>query len=134
MAAARSPEQRKQRDALKAQIEELRRALDGIKASGKDVYAHADALVMMRTLALAAGASRISVTPTAIMMVTGFNAESPYVRGLLDARGLLVKSGTIVDATILNAPSSTKNGPTRRSKKGKPPSSPTARRNSPLEA
>ena len=71
-----------------AQIEELRRALDGIKASGKDVYAHADALVMMRTLALAAGASRISVTPTAIMMVTGFNAESPYVRGLLDAIGV----------------------------------------------
>lgn len=31
------------------------------------------------------------------------------VRGLLDAKGLLVKAGTIVDATILNAPSSTKN-------------------------
>ncbi len=31
------------------------------------------------------------------------------VRGLLEARGLLVKSGTIVDATILSAPSSTKN-------------------------
>jgi IS5 family transposase len=32
------------------------------------------------------------------------------VRGLLEARGLLVTSGTIVDATILHAPSSTKNG------------------------
>jgi len=31
------------------------------------------------------------------------------VRGLLEARGLLVKSGTIVDATMLSAPSSTKN-------------------------
>lgn len=31
------------------------------------------------------------------------------VRGLLEARGLLVKAGTIVDATILEAPSSTKN-------------------------
>lgn len=31
------------------------------------------------------------------------------VRGLLEAKGLLLKSGTIVDATILNAPSSTKN-------------------------
>lgn len=31
------------------------------------------------------------------------------VRGLLDAKGLLLKSGTIVDATILTAPSSTKN-------------------------
>jgi IS5 family transposase len=31
------------------------------------------------------------------------------VRGLLEAKGLLVKSGTIVDATIIAAPSSTKN-------------------------
>ena len=67
-----------------AQIEELREAMDGIKAAGKEVYAHVDSLLIMRTLALAAGASRISVTPTAIIMITGFNAESPYVRGLLD--------------------------------------------------
>lgn len=32
------------------------------------------------------------------------------IRGLLEATGLLLKSGTIVDATILHAPSSTKNG------------------------
>lgn len=31
------------------------------------------------------------------------------VRGLLETKGLLVKSGTIVDATIVSAPSSTKN-------------------------
>lgn len=31
------------------------------------------------------------------------------VRGLLEAQGLLMKTGTIVDATIINAPSSTKN-------------------------
>lgn len=31
------------------------------------------------------------------------------VRGLLESRGLLLKSGTIVDATIIHAPSSTKN-------------------------
>ena len=31
------------------------------------------------------------------------------VRGLLETQGLLLKAGTIVDATILNAPSSTKN-------------------------
>lgn len=36
------------------------------------------------------------------------------VRGLLEAKGLLLKAGTIVDATILNAPSSTKNGAERR--------------------
>lgn len=32
------------------------------------------------------------------------------VQGLLETKGLLLKSGTIVDATILQAPSSTKNG------------------------
>lgn len=32
-----------------------------------------------------------------------------HVRELLDTKGLLLKSGTIVDATIINAPSSTKN-------------------------
>lgn len=31
------------------------------------------------------------------------------VRGLLESKGVLVKSGTIVDATIISAPSSTKN-------------------------
>lgn len=36
------------------------------------------------------------------------------VRGLLEAKGLLLKSGTIVDATILSAPSSTKNATGRR--------------------
>lgn len=36
------------------------------------------------------------------------------VRGLLEANGLLLKSGTIVDATIINAPSSTKNATATR--------------------
>ncbi|GAF90716.1 unnamed protein product, partial [marine sediment metagenome] len=71
-----------------AQIEELCQALDGIKAAGKEVYAHVDSAVTMRTLVLAAGASRISATPTTIIMITGFNAESPYVRGLLDMIGV----------------------------------------------
>ncbi len=71
-----------------AQIEELRQAIDAIKVSGKPVYAHVDAVMSMPTLALAAGASRISVTPTAVIMITGFNAESPYLRGLLDTIGV----------------------------------------------
>jgi protease-4 len=70
------------------QIEELCQALDGIKAAGKEVYAHVDSAVTMRTLALAAGASRISATPTTIILITGFNAESLYVRGLLDMIGV----------------------------------------------
>jgi len=36
------------------------------------------------------------------------------VQGLLDEKGLLVRSGTIVDATIIEAPSSTKNGEQKR--------------------
>ena len=36
------------------------------------------------------------------------------VRALLEERGLLLKSGTIVDATIINAPSSTKNAAEER--------------------
>src|SRR5215813_5689769 len=36
------------------------------------------------------------------------------VRTLLEERGLLLKSGTIVDATIINAPSSTKNAKEER--------------------
>lgn len=71
-----------------AQIEEIRQALDGVKAAGKKVYAHVDALLMTRSLALAAGASRISVTPTAIIIVNGFSAESPYLRGLLNLIGV----------------------------------------------
>lgn len=71
-----------------AQIEELRQAMGAVKAAGKEIYAHVDSLMMTRTLALAAGANRISATPTAIIMITGFNAESPYVRGLLDKIGV----------------------------------------------
>ncbi len=36
------------------------------------------------------------------------------VRGLLETRGLLLKAGTIVDATIISAPSSTKNADAAR--------------------
>jgi IS5 family transposase len=36
------------------------------------------------------------------------------VRGLLETKGLLLKAGTIVDATIINAPTSTKNATAQR--------------------
>jgi protease-4 len=71
-----------------AQIEEINQALAAIKAAGKEVYAHVDSVMMTRTLALAAGASHISATPTAIIMITGFNSEQPYIRGLLDLMGV----------------------------------------------
>ena len=71
-----------------AQIEELRQAADAIKTAGKKVFVHVDALLDTRTFALAAGASELSATPTAILMLTGFSAESPYLRGLLDWVGV----------------------------------------------
>ncbi len=71
-----------------AQVEELRRALGAVKAAGKAVYVHVDSALSMRGLALAAGATRISVTPTTIIIINGLNAESPYVRGLLDKIGV----------------------------------------------
>jgi protease IV len=75
-------------DVTLAQTEEIRQALNGIKAAGKEVYAHVDATLTMRSLALAAGASRISATPTTVIIIAGINAESPYVRGLLDMIGV----------------------------------------------
>jgi len=70
------------------QMEEIHQALDGIKAAGKKVYAHVDSTLMTQSLALAAGASRISVTPTTVIIISGFNAEAPYVRSLLDMIGV----------------------------------------------
>jgi protease IV len=71
-----------------SQVEELRPALDAVKAAGKEVHAHADAVLTTRMLALAAGATRISATPTTIVMINGFSAEAPYLRGLLDNIGV----------------------------------------------
>ncbi len=70
-----------------AQVEEIRGAVDRIKASGKKVYAHADSLSML-TYALLSDASNLSVVPTGSVWVTGFYGESPYVRGLLDMIGV----------------------------------------------
>ncbi len=70
-----------------AQSEEIRQALDGIKSAGKQVYAHVDSVLLTKSMALLAGASRISVTPTTMILISGFNAEALYVRGLLDAIG-----------------------------------------------
>ena len=42
------------------------------------------------------------------------------VRGLLETKGLLLKAGTIVDATIISAPTSTKNATARRDPEMRP--------------
>jgi protease-4 len=69
------------------QVEELRRVLDDIRAAGKEVYVHAEGL-STRDLALVAGATKVSLVPTAAVMITGIRAEQPYLRGLLDLIGV----------------------------------------------
>jgi protease-4 len=70
-----------------AQIEELRQLMAEVRAAGKEVYVHADSLSMKEYL-LAAGATRISLVPTADLWLTGLHAEAPYLRGLLNLLGV----------------------------------------------
>ncbi|REJ71738.1 MAG: signal peptide peptidase SppA [Planctomycetota bacterium] len=66
-----------------AQLEELRAAMERLKAAEKPVYAHADSLTT-KNYALLCGASRLSVSPTGDVWVTGMYGEGMYLRGLLD--------------------------------------------------
>jgi protease IV len=70
-----------------AQVEEIRRVIDQIKAAGKEVYAHADSL-SLRTYTLVCGASKLAVVPTGDLWITGLYGETPYLRGLLDKIGI----------------------------------------------
>jgi protease-4 len=69
-----------------AQREELRQAMAKLRKAGKEIFAHADSL-NMGDYALLAGASRLSVVPTADLWVNGMYGEQPYIRGLLDLLG-----------------------------------------------
>ncbi len=65
------------------QIEEVRQIMDQIKAAGKEIHVHADSL-SMQTYVLLSAASKISVVPTGDIWLTGMNAQSLHLRGLLD--------------------------------------------------
>ncbi len=62
--------------------EELLQAFDKVKAS-KPIYAHADSLTTGGYTVLS-NASRLSVSPTGDVWVTGIYGEQLYLRGLLD--------------------------------------------------
>jgi protease-4 len=70
-----------------AQIEELRRLIDRIKAAGKPVYAHVDSLSMDQYVLLS-GVSRLSLTPVGDVWITGIYSDAPYLRELLDKVGV----------------------------------------------
>ena len=69
------------------QAEEIRQRMADIRGANKDVYPFAEGLTM-QDYVLAAGASEISVVPTGDLWLTGYYAESPYLRGLLDKIGV----------------------------------------------
>lgn len=70
-----------------AQTEELRQAMDVVRAAGKEIHVHADNM-SMREYLLMSGATRISVVPTADLWLTGLYGEAPYLRGLLEKLGV----------------------------------------------
>ncbi|HWX18351.1 MAG TPA: signal peptide peptidase SppA [Candidatus Binatia bacterium] len=70
-----------------AQVEELRAGMALVRGHGKDVYVHADSLVLGQYV-LACGASRISVVPTGPVLIPGLHGSSLHVRGLLDKIGV----------------------------------------------
>ena len=69
------------------QIEELRSAMNQLKAAGKEVAVHANSL-RMPTYVLFSGASQLSIVPTGDVLITGIYAEQLYLRGLLDKIGV----------------------------------------------
>lgn len=69
------------------QLEELRQALDRVRAKGKKIYSHSD-WTMTGGLAVMSAADRLSMTPTGYLFITGIYGEQVYVRGLLDLLGV----------------------------------------------
>jgi len=69
------------------QLEEIRQAIERIRDAGKRVYVHAEGMSMFAYGLLCAG-DHLSVAPQSTLWLTGFYAESPYVKGLLDKIGV----------------------------------------------
>ena len=70
-----------------AQVEELREAMDRVKAGGKKIYAFSDSLDT-KSFSLLAGADRISVVPTGDLWITGIYGEQMYLKGMFDLLGV----------------------------------------------
>jgi protease IV len=70
-----------------AQLEEVRAAMREIRRAGKPIFAHADSVTMGQYVLLC-GASRLSVSPTGDVWVTGVYASTPYLHGLLEKIGV----------------------------------------------
>ena len=69
------------------QLNELRRAIEHLKSSGKKVYAYAEDMSTLEYGLLCAG-DRLSVAPQSTLWLTGMYGESLYVKDLLDKIGV----------------------------------------------
>ncbi len=67
-----------------SQIQEMRQAVDQLKAADKEVYVHLDSCYSSALYWLASSASRLAVVPTGDVWVTGLYGEQLYLKGLLD--------------------------------------------------
>ncbi len=76
-----------QMDLGTGQVEELRRAIEHLKASGKKVHAYAEDL-STREYSLLCASDRFSVAPQSTVWLTGLYGESLFVKGLLDKIGV----------------------------------------------
>ncbi|MCH8054312.1 MAG: signal peptide peptidase SppA [Planctomycetes bacterium] len=71
-----------------AQIQELRHAIDQLKAADKEVYIHMDSCYSSGLYWLASSASHLAVVPTGDVWVTGLYGEQLYVKTLLGFMGI----------------------------------------------
>ena len=71
----------------RAQVEELSRALQAIKASGKNIHVHTD-MFTTGQYSLMSSVSEISMVPTGNVFITGLYGEMLFLRGMLDKVGV----------------------------------------------
>ena len=67
----------------RAQLEELSRCFDELKAAGKKIHVHSDTFSMGQ-YALVSHASEISMVPTGYLFITGLYGEQMFLKGLLE--------------------------------------------------
>ncbi len=70
-----------------AQMQELRAAIEQLKAGGKEVFCYVESPGALSYL-LAASASQVSIVPTGQIGLMGLHSESPYLKDLLAKIGL----------------------------------------------
>jgi protease-4 len=69
------------------QLEELREAIDRVKAAGKKIYVHSE-LMTTFTYALLCAGDNLSLAPESSLWLTGLYGEDLYIKGLLDKIGI----------------------------------------------